>query len=411
MAQYNAASTVSAWLKEIYADEIHTLIPEGVKLVKMVKFQSGEKEIGDKYVQPVALTHEFGFTVGSGAFSLNDHIAASYAEAQVEGKNLLLRTAVSYDAMSKASSNKKAFVKWSQQVVGNMTSSFTKRLEILHFYGGTGLATVSALSDSSGTNILTISTATWASGIWAGAEGMQLDAYTSTTKQNSTGALTVSAVDLTARTITVTGAAGDTAAIDVGSVLYFRGFYGSEMNGLDKIVTNTGSLYNISASDYALWKGNTYSAGSAKLTFKKIQAAVALAVNKGLDEKVTCFVSAPTYADLNTDLAALRKMDGSYKQAKGENGFEAITFYGVNGEIEIVPSIYVKEGEAFCIPVSKLKRIGSTDVTMRMPGQSEDQLVLQLPSNAGYEMRLFYDGNLFLERPAHAVKVTGIVNG
>lgn len=411
MAQYNAASTVSAWLKEIYADEIHTLIPEGVKLVKLVKFQSGEKEIGDKYVQPVALTHEFGFTVGSGAFSLNDHIAASYAEAQVEGKNLLLRTAVSYDAMSKASNNKKAFVKWSQQIVGNMTASFTKRLEVLHFYGGTGLGTVSALSDSSGTNTLTISTATWASGIWAGSEGMTLDAYTSTTKQNSTGALTVSAVDLTARTITVTGASADTAAIDVGSVLYFRGFYGSEMNGLDKIVTNTGDLYNISATTYALWKGNSYSAGSAKLTFKKIQAATALAVNKGLDEKVTCFVSASTYSDLNTDLAALRKMDGSYKQAKGENGFESVVFYGVNGEIEIVPSIYVKEGEAFIVPMSKLKRIGSSDVTMRMPGQSEDQLVLQLPSNAGYEMRLFYDGNLFCERPAHCVKISSIVNG
>jgi hypothetical protein len=411
MAQYNAASTVSAWLKEIYADEIHNLIPEGVKLVKMVKFQAGEKEIGDKYVQPVALTHEFGFTVGSGAFSLNDHIAASYAEAQVEGKNLLLRTAVSYDAMSKASSTKKAFVKWSQQVVGNMTASFTKRLEILHFYGATGLGTVSALSDSSGTNVLTITTATWASGIWAGAEGMTLDAYTSTVKQNSTGALTVSAVDLTARTVTVTGANADTAAIDVGSVLYFRGHYGYEMNGLDKIITNTGTLYNISASDYALWKGNSYSAGSAKLTFKKIQAATALAVNKGLDEKVTCFVSASTYSDLNTDLAALRKMDGSYKQAKGDNGFESICFYGVNGEIEIVPTIYVKEGEAFIVPLSKLKRIGSSDVTMRMPGQSEDQLVLQLPSNAGYEMRLFSDQNLFCERPAHCVKITAIVNG
>jgi len=411
MTQYNSASTVSAWLKEIYADEIHTLIPEGVKLVKMVKFQSGEKEIGDKYVQPVALTHEFGFTVGSGAFTLNDHIAASYAEAQVEGKNLLLRTAVSYDAMSKASNSKKAFVKWSQQVVGNMTASFTKRLEVLHFYGGTGLGTVSVLDDASGVNTVTISTASWASGIWAGTEGMTLDAYTTTVKQNSAGALTVDTVDLTARTITLTGTNADTAAIDVGSVLYFRGFYGAEMNGLDKIVTNTGSLYNISAADYALWKGNSYSAGSAKLTFKKIQAATALAVNKGLDEKVTCFVSATTYSDLNTDLAALRKMDGSYKQAKGDNGFEAITFYGVNGEIEIVPSIYVKEGEAFIVPMSKLKRLGSSDVTMRMPGQSEDQLVLQLPSNAGYEMRLFYDGNLFCERPAHCVKITSIVNG
>lgn len=410
MAAANSASTISAWLKEIYSDSLHTLIPEGVRLLKSVKFQSGDKELGDKFIQPVALTHEFGFTVGSGAFSLNDAIAATYAEAQIEGKNMLLRTQVSYDAMAKASSSKKAFMKWSEQIVGNMTSSFTKRLEVLHFYGGTGIGTVSALSDSSGTNTLTLTTATWASGIWAGSEGMEIDAYTSTTKQNTNSALTVSAVDLSARTVTVTGNSSDTAAIDVGSVLYFRGFYGSELNGIDKIATTTSSIYNINPSTYALWKGNSYSAGSAKFTFKKIQQAVALSVARGCDEKLTVFVSPPTWADLNTDLAALQRADSSYKKSKGEQGYESISFYGANGEIEVVCSIYCKEGEAFVVPLGRCKRIGSSDVTMKMPGQPEDQLVLQLASSAGYEMRLFYDGNFFCERPAYIVKVTGITN-
>jgi hypothetical protein len=47
---------------------------------------------------------------------------------------------------------------------------------------------------------------------------------------------------------------------------------------------------------------------------------------------------------------------------------------------------------------------------MRMPGQSEDQLVLQVDGTAAYEMRLFYDGNLFCERPAWCVKITNITN-
>lgn len=407
MATENTASTVSAWLKEIYADSLQNLIPEGVRLVKMVKFSAGEKEIGDKYIQPVALTHEFGFTVGSGAFSLNDAVAATYAEAQVEGKNLLLRTQVSYDAMAKASSSKKAFMKWSEQVLSNMTASFTKRLEILHFYGGTSLGKVGS---EDGAGALTISTATWASGIWAGSEGMQLEAFTALTGGSQHAAtLTITAVDLVGRIVTVTSSA-TVADVNADDYLFFKGFRGSEMNGVDKLVTNTGALYNITASSYALWQGNSYSAGSAKLTFKKIQHAVALAVTKGLDEKVTCYCSPATFADLNSDLSALQRMDSNYKKAKGEQGFESITFYGVNGEIEIVPSIYVKEGEAFCVPLSKLKRIGSSDVTMRMPGQSEDQLVLQMPSNAGYELRLFYDGNLFCERPAWLVKITGISN-
>ena len=405
MAAQNTASTVSAWLKEIYADSLHNLVPEGVRLLKLVKFESGEKEIGDKYVQPVALTHEFGFSVGTGAFTLSDAIAATYAEAQVEGKNLLLRTQVSYDAMAKASSTKKAFVKWSEQILGNMTSSFTKRLEVLHFYGASSIGEVESIS----TGVITLKTSAFASGIWAGSEGMIIEAFTAVTGGSQhNGDLTVSATDLTAHTVTVTGTSDAIAANDV---IFYKGFRGNELNGIDKITTNTGTLYNISASSYALWKGNTYSCGSAQLTFKKIQHAVALAVAKGLDEKVTCFVSPATYADLNTNMAAARKHDDSYKKTKGENGFESICFFGVNGEIEVVPSIYVKEGEAFACPLKRFKRIGSSDITMRMPGQSEDQLVLQMPSNAGYEMRLFYDGNLFCERPAWNCKLVGVVNG
>lgn len=407
MAGENTASTLSAMLKEIYADSLHNLIPEGVKLIKDVAFSSGDKELGDKFVQPVALTHEFGFSVGSGAFTLNDAINASYAEAQVEGKNLLLRSAVSYDAAAKASNNKKSFMKWSEQIVGNMTSSFTKRLEILHFYGGTSIGKV-ASEDNAGA--LTISAATWASGIWAGSEGMQIEAFTALSGGSQHGAtLTVTAVDLVNRIVTVTSS-GTVADVNADDFLFFKGFRGSEMNGLDKIATNATTLYNINAANYALWAGNSYSAGSAQLTFAKIQAAVALAVSKGLDEKIVVYCSPKTYGNLNTDLAALRMVDSSYKSKKGENGNENISFYGINGEIEIVPSIYVKEGEAFCVPVKRLKRIGSTDVTMRMPGMSEEQLVLQLAGSAGYEMRLFYDGNLFCERPAYLCKITNIVN-
>ena len=409
----NSFSTINAWVKLIYADELQTLIPEGVRLVKAIKFTQGDKELGDQYIQPVALTHEFGFSVGTGAFTLAASIAATYAQAAIRGNNLLLRTSIAYDAMARASNDKKAFMKWSEQVIGNMTSSFTKRLEVLHFYGSSSLGIVGGVSNSSGVNTLTLSTATWASGIWAGTEGMELDVWTAITggtQRNTVATLVVTAVDLVARTVQVTGNNADTSTIAAADYVFYRGFRGNEMNGLDAIITNTGSLYGISAATYALWKGNSYSAGNAKLTFKKIQQAIALGVNRGLDEKVTCYVSVSTYADLNTDLSAARKFDQGYSKAKGTNGFESITFYGVNGEVEIVPSIYCKEGEAFCVALSKLKRLGSTDVTMRMPGQSEDQFVLQLPSNAGYEMRLFYDGNLFSERPAWMTKILGIVN-
>lgn len=399
MATFNAASTINSWLKEIYADSLQSLVPEGVKLIKQVPFSSGDKELGDKYVQPLALTHEFGFSSGSGAFSLQDSIAADYAEAQVEGRNLLLRTAVSYDAMSRASNSKKAFMKWSEQILGNMASSFNKRLEILHFYGSTNIGTVASLS---GQNI-TLTSASVAEGIWAGSEGMKIDVYTSGGVVRQAG-LTVSAVDLTGGVITVTGTVTGIVSTDT---VHFAGQYNNEMNGVDRIATNAGTLYNINAATYGLWRSNTYAVAGA-LSFAKIQDAIALPVVKGLDEKVVLFCHPNAFADLNTDLAAARSFDSSFRAKKAENGSEAISFYSLNGEIEIVPSIYVKRGEAFALPLKRLKRLGSTDVTMRMPGMSDEQLMLQLPSNAGYEMRLFYDGNLFCERPAFIVKLTGI---
>ena len=224
MAQYNSASTVNAWLKEVYADSLQSLVPEGVKLIKAVPFTAGDKELGDKYVQPLALTHEFGFSSGSGAFTLNSSVAATYAEAQVEGKNLLLRSAVSYDAMARASNSKKSFMKWSEQILGNMASSFNKRLEVLHFYGSTNIGTVSSLS----TQDIILTQASFAEGIWAGSEGMIIDVYTSggSVRQAS---LTIASVNLATFTLTVTGTTTGIVATDT---VHFAGQYGNEMNGI-----------------------------------------------------------------------------------------------------------------------------------------------------------------------------------
>ena len=68
------------------------------------------------------------------------------------------------------------------------------------------------------------------------------------------------------------------------------------------------------------------------------------------------------------DQAALRKYDGSYSRNKAENGSESLVFFSQNGEIEIVPSIYVKEGYAYILYAEDWARVGSSDVTFQRPG-------------------------------------------
>lgn len=402
MAQYNTETTLNAYYKEVYADGVNNVLPENIKVLKAIPFKEVD-QLGEKYVQPVMLAHEHGFSVGTGAYALSDHIAAVSGQAQVDGYQMLLRTAIGYDAADRMAGSKKSFAKWGDTLFMNMLNSISKRLEVLQFYGRTSIGTVSG--NSSG--VLTITTPTWAPGIWAGSVGMEIEAFTAVTGGSQhNGTLTVSAVDLEARTVTVTGT---NAAVVANDVLFFKGFRGAEQYGLDAIITNTTSLYNIDASAYELWKGTTHGAGSAALTAAKVLSAAAKVAERGCEEDLTLYCSPKTWANLNSDQAALRSYDSSYSAKKAESGHESIVYHGQNGLIKVESSIYVKEGEAFMVPLKRCKRIGATDITFQRPGQSE-KVFLELPSNAGFELRARSSQTLFCERPAYCVKITGITN-
>jgi len=358
-------------------------------------------------------------------------------DAQVQGAQMLLRSAMSYDSAARSSNSKKAFVKGTELLVENMMESLTKRLECSLLHGQRGIAeiAVGGFDETSGgatTATFVVTAASWASGIWAGAEGAKLVFYSDSSDTISAGTnlntnsdsdtnLIVTAVDVDTRTISVSGSAG--AIEDINDIsaskairVYFKGavsgtgtsFANNEMAGLRKIITNTGVLFNVSAASYNLWKGNSVTV-TGQLTMGKVLSAVGKAVQRGLNEKVVVAVNPDTWANLASDLAALRKFDGSYDRKKGDNGFESLSFYAQNGEIEIVSHNIVKGGEAFIFPPKRLKRIGAQEISFQTPGR-DGEIFLHLPSNAGFELRLYSDQSLFLETPARAVYVDGITN-
>jgi hypothetical protein len=147
-------------------------------------------------------------------------------------------------------------------------------------------------------------------------------------------------------TITVTGTVTGTTALQAlnGTVLdvYFYTAKGNQMTGIKGILANTGSLFNIVASDYSLWQANSYAAGSSQLTFGKMQNAISLAVSRGLDSETMTLVSPPTFANLINEQAGARIFDSSYNSKEAINGMEAITFYGPNGKNEIYCHPFVK---------------------------------------------------------------------
>lgn len=310
-----------------------------------------------------------------------------------------MRSALSYGAASRSVNSKAAFKDATKLLVQNMLRSVTKKLEIEMLYGQVGYGVVSGVSGL----VISISAAEWAPGIWAGSENMKIEIFDTTLATQRTGTATITAVDFDNQTITVDAVPTGTVATDV---IFPKTAKGNEFAGIHKIITNTGTLFNISAATYNLWKGNSYNASGA-LSFDKIQEAISKAVEKGLEEDVCVLVNPDVWADLLNDQAALRRYDSSYNPAMAENGAKQIKFHAQNGIVEIIPSIYVKHGYAYVLCMEDFMRVGSTDVTFNRPGKG-DEFFRELDSNAGYELRAYCDMALFCSSPGKQVLIYGI---
>jgi hypothetical protein len=395
--------TLNGLFKERYADKMQRLIPDGKKMIKMVAFVPKERQPGNNYHQPVVLGMEHGITFADdseGAFALAPPVAGQIKDAVVRGYQLLLRSVMPYGAASRAlGPGERAFEDATKFLVGNMLDSISKKLEIELMYGQAGYGVVASVAGL----VITLSAPEFASGIWSGSENMPIDIYdaTLTTLRVST---TVTAVDLTARTITV-GAVTGVVATDI---VNHKGATGKEFAGLHKILTNTGSLFGISAASYALWKGSAFAPSTTSvLSFAIVQQAISKGVEKGLDSDVTVLVNPGHWDDLLTEQAALRMFDSSYKPDQAENGSRSIKFHSQNGLVEIVPSIYCKEGYAYIMAVEDWVRIGSTDITFKRPA-AEGNFFRELEDHAGYELRAYTDQALFCARPGRSVIISNL---
>lgn len=401
--------TLNGLFKETYADKLETLIPDGVKLLNMIKFGTKERQLGNLYHQPVILGMEHGVTFAGpdeDAFNLQSPVAGQVKDAQIKGSPLILRSVLGYVAASRASKGgAQAFMDATKFLVANMLRSVSKKLEIEMLYGQKGYATIAS---GGGTTALTITTSEWAPGIWAGAEGLTIE-IRDVTGATIRGEAIVVSIDMATRVVTTKTAIPGVIATDV---VWHKGAYGNEFIGIHNIISQTtGTLFNIDVGTYGLFRGNVYDAQNGALSFTKLNLATARAVEKGLEGKLVTFVNPRGWANMLSDQSALRKFDGSWSRTNLDNGSQKLTFYSQNGEIEIVPSIYVKEGYAYLLSIEDFSRVGSQDISFKRPGQGEgDDFFRDLENSAGYELRLFTDQAVFCSAPGRNVLISGIVN-
>ncbi len=425
----NTGGTLNGLFRQKYSKEVKNLIPDFAILQKRCPFSQAEL-LGDFYHIPVVVADEHGFTYGGATaanYALNASIAMQLQDAQVTGSELTLTSEASYGAVSRsAKKGDTAVEKLVDLLMERMKSSMSKRVEIEIIYGQslTGIGQILSGTGTSTSRVYKISNATFAAGIWAGMENCQLDAYQtgafSSGPINSNAALVVTAVNVGNRTVSVSGNSTDLTAVDAaisaGANFFFFGagatasVNGMEMVGIDYILTNTGVLFNISATTYNLWQAQSYDCLSAELSMAKLLAAIALPVARGLLSDVQVLAAPDSWANLNSDLGGQRMFDESYESKKGEKGSNNIVYHGQNGKIEIISHPMIKRGEAFVLPLDLIQRVGSADISFRGEGpMGQEDYFFQNTSTNGWTIRCYTDQAIMIEAPAHCVKLINIV--
>lgn len=426
MAQpYVLSNTANGWFKEIYADNAQWLIKNSSLMTNLIDFEKKDK-IGNAFNVTVNLTGANGVTYEGptqDAFALLPGIAAENKLVQVQGYNLVNRAYVGYQVAAAAQNSKDSFGEATKYVVKTLLEGTTTRLEEEFLYGSTGIAAcaVQTVTASAGSVTVTVNAQDW-SYIFKGQKNTQIEFRQANGTIVGTTYFTITSINLnpTARTLTVLentvgGAAALATALGALSGgaklnIWFRGQYLKSMPGLKAILTNTGTLFGVDAAQYELWSGNSVNV-SGNLTFAAFQDGLALASGKGgFTGKAIAFVSPNSWADLNADQAALRKYDVSYKGgAEATNGFKALTFNSFNTEVEIYSHSLVKWGDAFMFPQDQVKRVGATDLTFNNPlGYENQKFFLELPDNAGSELRCYANQAIFMYAPATGVYFNNI---
>jgi hypothetical protein len=416
MATVNDQAQLVSLFKEVFGDSVINRFPNVTKISRMFDFTKAEA-LGKKLVVPVQVAEEHGITYAAGTdaeanITLLAPTAGELQSAEIDGAQIYARSRVGYAAIERTKSDKGAFQQALRHVVDLLTKACGKRLEASHLWGRRGWGAIDSVSGSGTTRNWIITADSWAAGLWAGAKGMTLDVFAadySGTKINSNLKVTITAVARSTRTVSVSGNATDLGNVVAGMHLFPEtASPTSEFAGIDAILSNTSTLFNINAGTYDIWKANQKAVNGAP-SMEAILDGVRLGAEQGLMDDVICIVSPKAFQVLNNDLAALRRMDRSYSTKEGENGTEEILYHGQTGTVRIMPHLYMKDGRAFIICPKEWHRVGATsDFGFITRKGSEDKLLLDLPDNPASEMRAMFLGAIYCESPSHNTVLTGL---
>lgn len=275
MASVATLTTVNALTKELYQGQIREQLQDEVIGLKRIERTSDgvTSEVGGKYVTfPIRVQRNAGIGYREEDETLQDPGTQGYARVNVGLKYGYGRVKLSGQAMDLAETNPQSFASALDREMNGIKSDIRKDSARIFYGDGTGIfATATGAATGQVIPVDDVQN-------FFGQIGMVLDIIDATDvaayapggpsysesqsnlnaplygaglpTPNNAGALTLSAVDTAASTITVVGTVPTVAS---GDAIVRRGNFGREPLGL-KALVGTGNLFNVNTTTYPVWK-------------------------------------------------------------------------------------------------------------------------------------------------------------
>lgn len=433
---FGTLSQYSGLFKDVFADKLSDVVPSFALLQDDIPFRNS-KRVGELFSQPILVQRSHSATYlasADGTVTLNPVLASKTVEAQITGSQIVFRDAIDYEAAFASEGDQAAFTPAMKLTVEALWEGSHHRIEADLLYGQdtNGLGTVNGVPAA---DVVIFDVAQFAEGLWTGMEGAELEIFSSdlATKRDGVGRdtvttaapgfYTITAVDLDNNTITV----DDDQNIADNDVIFFRTQRTTSafktMAGLHTWLTNTGTIANVSASSFNLWKPVTIDALNGAFSFDLVLQGCARVSMRGAMGTMCCYCHPLAWANAMQDLAATVRRN--HKDVKEYIlGAESICFYTGTGKVFIKAHPMVKPGFAYTIPLSTgegggengaYQRIGATDLTFvtqqgRGSRTSGTSYFEKLPNTNAVEVQTYSHQALYSNKPARGFVIINIVN-
>jgi hypothetical protein len=410
--------------KQRYGKFINPLPAENT-LADYSEFVAADSRPGIAYNFPVQVSLEHGQTHNTDgtAFALNAAVDSVLQNAQIDGSTIMVRGTIPYDVIAKGKNGAAngndggAFWKPTDLKTKSLMQSGEFYREIDMLYGcGTAAAAAANLgvvaASVSGANlaapqVVRLSQATWAPGIWNSFINGLVDVYQSDGTTIRESSVTVQAVTSSTQTRLQLFKTASAAVVAANDIIVPAGARTKSCVGVQAILENVGSLFGISAATYPMWRSPQYAVGGAMSRAKILQGMARIYPN-GLTKGGKLFVNGMTFAELAEEADALQRYTGNTDEVKRQ-GVENLEYKSPVGNVNVALHRFMKQGISMFIARDVLKRVGSTDLTFSLPGTNQ-WFYQELSNNAGSEIRIFSNQAPIIEIPYYCMEFTGVVN-